>query len=36
MMSEFGETNEKIGVLIAGAYVLGLGYAKTGAAEYVM
>lgn len=27
VMSEFGETNEKIGVLIAGAYVLGLGYA---------
>ncbi|KIR32641.1 hypothetical protein I304_05432 [Cryptococcus deuterogattii CBS 10090] len=25
VMSEFGETNEKIGVLIAGAYVLGLG-----------
>lgn len=27
VMSEFEETNEKIGVLIAGAYVLGLGYA---------
>lgn len=35
-MSEFGETNEKIGVLIAGAYVLGLGYALPETIERVL
>lgn len=36
VMSEFGETNEKIGVLIAGAYVLGLGYALPETIERVL